>query len=340
MKKSSIILMVVGVLLIVLAAGVRFVAVPVASKLPGNTDITTHYSGKASLLNAQALQTGDTAHAFLKDQDITMDRRVYVSATTSDTAVVHDDTTAKVAGQTLPDNHTYAVDRTALTVAQAPANTVVEHQSGYAVGLPIHPKADDSYALYDSATQLSSPMKYIGAESRGGRSVYHYESTAAGDVKDDSLLKTLPSALPSSLAPALAPSLPPETQQALVSAGPLPPTVPLEYQSSTTYGVWVDEQLGVPVDASVHRTITALANLGPRPLTLLPVLDTNVRSTPDSVQFVADKAASSGRLLTIISVWTPIVLLALGIVLVALAIVRRKPAVRTVPPSKVAAPTH
>lgn len=95
MKRSSIILAALGVLLIALAALVRFVVVPYASKLPGDTDATAHYTGKASLLNAQALQAGDIAHAFLKDQDVTMNRHVYVSSTTSDTAVVHDDSTSR-----------------------------------------------------------------------------------------------------------------------------------------------------------------------------------------------------------------------------------------------------
>ena len=59
-RRSSIVLAAVGVVLIVLGVLVRFVVVPVATKLPGSTNLSVTYSGTATLLNSSALQSGDT----------------------------------------------------------------------------------------------------------------------------------------------------------------------------------------------------------------------------------------------------------------------------------------
>ena len=53
-RRSSIVLGVAGVAVIVLAIVVRFVVVPIATRLPGDTDVTAHYVGVASLLNSEA----------------------------------------------------------------------------------------------------------------------------------------------------------------------------------------------------------------------------------------------------------------------------------------------
>jgi hypothetical protein len=55
-RRSSIILAGIGVVLIVLGVLVRFVVVPVATKLPGSTNLGITYSGRATLLNSSALQ--------------------------------------------------------------------------------------------------------------------------------------------------------------------------------------------------------------------------------------------------------------------------------------------
>ena len=56
-RRSSIVLAVIGVVLIVLGVLVRFVVVPVATKLPGSTNLGVAYSGTATLLNSSALQS-------------------------------------------------------------------------------------------------------------------------------------------------------------------------------------------------------------------------------------------------------------------------------------------
>lgn len=129
---------------------------------------------------------------------------------------------------------------------------------------------------------------------------------------------------------------PSSARLALATAGPLPETIPFAYTSTTTYWVWVDKQLGVPLAVSIHRTVTANAALGGQKLPLLPVLDIDVKTTDDSVQASAYKAASAGRLLSIMSVWVPIVLIVGGVALVIVAVLRRQPAADVTPTRQLA----
>ena len=63
------------------------------------------------------------------------------------------------------------------------------------MAFPLSPKANDSYRYYDSASELTVPVKYEDKGSRDGQSVYHYTATATGPVKDHNLLKVLPAAM-------------------------------------------------------------------------------------------------------------------------------------------------
>ncbi len=112
-RRSSIVLAGIGVVLIVLGVLVRFVVVPVATKLPGSTSLGVTYSGRATVLNSSALQSGDTKNVIAANVPTTVDRRVQVTSIHGDTAIVSDDLAIHAGSQTLPSDHTYA--RTAPT---------------------------------------------------------------------------------------------------------------------------------------------------------------------------------------------------------------------------------
>src|SRR6266536_1170504 len=115
MRRSSKILIGLAGLLVVLAALTRFVVLPMGSKLPANTKASAHYTGTATLLNAEALKRGDTAHAILKNVPITIERQIKVTSTHGDTAVVADDfTLTGPNGLKSVDNHVYGLDRVSL----------------------------------------------------------------------------------------------------------------------------------------------------------------------------------------------------------------------------------
>lgn len=327
MRRSSIVYAVIGTLLIVAAAALSFAVVPMAKKLPSSTNATLHYTGTGTLLNAAALQSGDLAHVLAKDVPITVDRHVYVSKVSGNSAIAHDDQTLHALGQSIPDPHAYAVNRTNLGPATAFGGVAVENTGGVTIALPIGPKAQSGvYRLYDPASQTAAATVYVGKDKRGGRSVLYFTSDAAGTVKDPSLLKTLPPALPKALAVKLLPLLPAATQQKIAAvAATLPDRIPLSYTVDTKAGVWVDAELGAPLDTTIHRTVVAAVSVGGQTIPLLPVLDLNLAQTKTSVDSLASKAKTASLQLSIMGTWLPLLLLAVGIALWVVAIVRRHP---------------
>src|SRR3984893_10019252 len=100
-RRSSIVLTVVGIVLILLAALVRLVVVPIATQLPGSTNLGVTYSGTTTLLNSAALQSGDTKNVIASNLPTTVDRRLKVTSTHGDIAIVADDLTIHAGSQTL-----------------------------------------------------------------------------------------------------------------------------------------------------------------------------------------------------------------------------------------------
>src|SRR6476619_7434286 len=84
----------------------------------------------------------------------------------------------------MPSTHVYAVNRSTLNAATAPAGVKVEPAEGITIGLPVDPKPGNSYRLYDPTTQLTGELIYQSTASRGGRSVFTYTTTITVADKD------------------------------------------------------------------------------------------------------------------------------------------------------------
>jgi hypothetical protein len=241
-RRSSIVLATVGVVLIVLGVLVRFVVVPVATKLPGSTNLSVTYSGKSTLLNSSALQSGDTKNVIATNVPTTVDRQLKVTSIQGDTAIVSDDLTIHAGSQTLPSNHTYALNRSTLEGVTPPAGVSVEPSVGALSSMfPIGPAANSSYRYYDSTTRGFVPISYTGHATRDGRSVNLYTISSAGAVKDPGLLKMLPPSLPKKLIAGLAPLLPAAERAKFTPAvlSALPNPIPLSYTGTTSIAaVW------------------------------------------------------------------------------------------------------
>ena len=329
-RRSSIVLAGIGAVLIVLAVLVRFVVVPVATKLPGSTNLGVTYSGTATMLNSSALQSGDTKHVIAANVPTTVDRRLKVTSVQGDTAIVSDDLAIHVGGQTLPSDHTYALDRTTLQGVTPPKGISVEPSKGaLSSTFPIGPAANGSYRFYDSTTRGIVPISYAGHAMRDGRSVNVYQIFATGAVKDPGLLKLLPPSLPKTLIASLAPLLPAAVQAKITPAtlAALPNPVPLSYTGTTRIVAYVDSQTGVPIDETVSEQVVVNVAAGAQTLSLIPVLALDFHATPASVKYLASKAKTAGELLTLMKVIVPIALVVIGVVLLVIAILRRhKPA--------------
>src|ERR1700736_459451 len=256
--RSSIVLATVGIVVIVLGVVLRFVVVPIATQLPANTNLGITYSGTATLLNSQALQSGDIKNVIASNVPMTIDRRVKVTSTHGDTAVVSDNLTVHAGSETLPSPHTYTLDRTSLNGVTPPKGVTVEPSKGaLSSTFPIGPKADNSYRYYDPTTRQIVPITYTGHAALDGRSVNVYKFAATGAVEDPGLLKILPSSLPKNLVAGLAPLLPPAVKAEITPAtlATLPDPIPLTYTARTDIVAHVDRQTGAPINETISVQI-------------------------------------------------------------------------------------
>ena len=334
-RRSSIVLGVVGVVLIALALVIRFAVVPIATQLPGSTDLPVTYSGTGTLLNSAALQSGDTSHVIASNVPITVDRRVKVTSVHGGAAIVADDLTIHAGNETLPSDHTYALDRTTLEGVAPPEGITVEPSAGaLSSAFPIGPQASSSaYRFYDSTTRNIVPVGYTGHATREGRAVNVYTISSVGPVKDPGLLKMLPPSLPKKLLASLAPLLPAAVRAEVTPAtlAALPDPVPLSYTGTTHITAYVDEQTGVPIDETISEQVVVNVVAGARSLSLIPVLALDFHVTPASMRYLANKAQTSSELLTVIELIVPLVLGVIGVVLIIIAIVRRRRPAPAVP---------
>ncbi|MGV9941472.1 porin PorA family protein [Streptomyces sp. NPDC003401] len=321
-RRPSIVLIALAVVLVALAAVVRFAVAPYATRLPGDTDQTVHYAGSATMLDGKALQSGDTAHALRSGIPITVDRRLRVTSTHGDTAVLEDVTTVHADGRSLPGSKTYALDRDSRKGTSAPASTPVEPSRGaLSSAFPPDAARNDSYTYYDATTRSIVPVRYTGSAKREGRTVNVYEIRVSAPVKDPAVLEPLPAALPKKLVAGLVPTLDSRARARLTPAAlsALPDPVPLAYRGRSTLVAHIDRQTGVAIDQKVDQEVLATVAVGGEPVPLLPVSVLTFDVTPESSKELGDKAASAGLFLTVLTDTAPLVLTVVAVLLLLIA---------------------
>ncbi|MFG3331975.1 porin PorA family protein [Streptomyces tendae] len=336
-RRPTILLITVAVALLAAAAAVRLVVAPNVTKLPGDTDQTVQYTGEATLLDSKALQSGDTAHALRSGVPVTVDRRIRVTSTHGDTAVLEDTMTVHAGEQSLPSSKTYAIDRGSRKGTSPPASTPAEPSRGaLSSAFPPGAAQDDSYTYYDATTRSIVPVHYTGTARREGRTVNVYEIKVSAPVKDPATLEPLPSALPKKLVASLVPGLDSTARARFTPAvlSALPDPVPLSYLGQSTLVAYVDQQTGIAIDQTVSRKVIAVTTAGSepaRPVPLLPVSALTFEITADSMKYLGDKAESAGVKLNLLSVAAPLVLVVVAVLLLVIAFLRRHRAPRRTP---------
>ncbi|MBS2966402.1 DUF3068 domain-containing protein [Actinocrinis puniceicyclus] len=333
MRRSSIVLLVVGALLLAAAGVLRFAVYPQIDRLPSNYDRTATYSGSGSFLNPAAIASGNAANALLIDQPVTVTRRAKVTGTSGSTAVVSDQLTARLRNGTtvLSNVHVWAIDRGSMDAAPAPGGASADPHQGLTIGFPIGVQ-QRTYAYWDAGTQQAVPALFQRAEAFRGRSADVFTVTASGPLKDPKLLAALPASLPTSVLGAVASLLPPNVQSLLKSLGPaLPAALALSYTSTTKLTGWIDAGTGLPLDVRQQQTVVAGLSLAGTTQPVLPVISYSIENTNDSINQAVHDATSAGVTLTLLGVTAPLVLLVLGVLVIAWAVwaalrPRRRPA--------------
>lgn len=322
MRRSTIVLLIVGVLLLVAAALTRFLAYPAVNQLPTDYDRTAVYSGTGTFLNPAALQSGNTADALLTNQNVTVSRHVKVTSTHDSTAVVDDDISGKLTNGTTVLNldHTWALDRKTMLAAPAPSGVTVDPHQGITIGFPIDTQPEN-YTYWDADTQQTVPARYVRTEDYNGRTARVFVVSVSGRVKDPKLLSSLPPALPKPALQGLATLLPPAAQSQLQTLAPsLPAQVPLAYASANALTAWIDADTGLPLNVQQQETVTAGLTAAGAVVPLLPVLQLSIKNTPASVTQAVNDADDYANGLNFIGTWLPIILLVLGVLVLLLAL--------------------
>jgi hypothetical protein len=330
MKKSVVLCSAAAVLLAGSAAVSRFVVLPALDQVPGNLNATVHFTGTADLLNAQALGTGDVAHAVLSNVPVSGSRQAKATAT-SGSAVLIDDHTIITApgGKTLADtDRLWSLDRKDLMPAQGPSSWHAEAHQGLVAGFPLHP-APQNYSFWDTGTGTATTAHYTGTTTKAGHRVYVYAVQVSGPAPTSKATAALPPTLPKALVAGIAQTLPAPGGAAIQTAvgSATGPVVPLTYVSVDTATAWVDADTGVVLGQQARQAILAEVGTASGPQELLPVADLHLAMTPASTNDAVARAntATSGR--TLLGVTIPAVLLALGLALAGIAVWRsRRPA--------------
>ncbi|QDQ93027.1 DUF3068 domain-containing protein [Rhodococcus sp. WB9] len=331
MRRSSVVLLIVGVLLIAAAAAIKYVAVPNLSKLPEDTDENAAFEGTLRQLDP-------TSFALDAGTPITIDRSVTVDEVAGDTAVVTSTAVTHLPSGDTTDRHSYAISRVDYTQAPAPDGAQVENQQGgVTLSFPMNPTTDDTL-VYDSVTRTAQPVTYTGTSTLEGRDVHSFTGTTTAPIADPAVLGPVKagiaalaqsgdgSTLPKAMLQSLLPALPADRAAAVLrTLETAPEQVPVVFTSVNAMTLAVDTRFGAPINTAQNQTTVLNIQSGDATVPLLDLSQVQVETSEASIQSVAQKFVEGERQLNILAVWVPLASALMGLLLVVVAIVRRKP---------------
>ncbi len=343
MRKTGIVLAVIGVLLVALAAVLRFVIVPGQEQLPSDTNKTRHYSGTLSVtMNPAALTSGNLAALFVRNVPVSIDRTVKVTATDGQSAIVTDSRTVRTTTGTQLSafDYTYAVDRKTLEPVPAFGGAQVTPAKGLTVSWPFGTEQKD-YTAYVQDTQGTTPAKYSGEATKNGLNTYVFKTDVApSKITEPKVLANLPATLSKSTLAALPKALGYTDAQAKALAQLLvtmPDPVPITYLYSAQTTLWVAPTTGSIVDTQKSETRQAVLSVPgmAQPVPLATVQALTYQQTAASVGEAVTDAKDADNKITLYGTTLPLVALIGGVVLVVVGVLMwRRP--ESEPPM----PTH
>ncbi|AWK76303.1 hypothetical protein CBI38_33140 (plasmid) [Rhodococcus oxybenzonivorans] len=342
-RKSSIAWLVIGVVLILAAAAIKWLILPSLTKLPSDLSQSQKYEGTMSALNPQAFAANDLANLIIPEMPISADRSLTVDATEGDTAIVTSNTAITLPdGSTQKDVHSYAISRVDFapvrlseqekqSLVPAQSQSTFEGHEGIAVSFPMSP-AKDGNLLYDSVTRTGQEARFVDEGTVEGREVYNYEVDAAGPIQSPTVLaqfKDFPQQLPKAeVAGLLQAGLVPADSRTVIEdniAG-LPDLLDIGFGSSNMAKVAVDEQFGSPLVVDQTQSMYVTVPVNGEDVAVLPLSTVKMHTADSEVTALAADLSKNGTLLTVAGVWVPAVLAIAGVLLIALAAKRwRRP---------------
>ncbi|NUR26244.1 MAG: DUF3068 domain-containing protein [Catenulispora sp.] len=328
MTKTRIACAVVGVISLVAAALMAWLVTPKwVARVPSGRAIDRTYEGTfQSLLDASAVAGGNLAQAVKTNVPMTVAQHVKVEKTSGNTALVSDSRTTTAAGTAVEQTKwEYAVDRRSLeAVSSHPSDWIVVPAQGLTVSWPFGAEKK-TYQGWSPETRTTAPLNYLREEKKQGLTTYVYQAKApAAKIVDDQILAALPKALPQALLKQLAQGGAVPAAQAAQLGQILPQLsdpVPLTYTFQDDSTFWIDPSTGLVIDVQrTQQRVAAIALPTGTAIPLLPVVAASYRDTEASSKKAADDARDGRTVIRWLGVWVPIILLVLGVVLLALAV--------------------
>lgn len=328
-----VLLVVLGSLLVVAAAVLRFVVVPSQARFPDDVDTTRRYTGTMAVyLDEEALpeatSSGDLTGLFRRDLPVEIARRVTTDDVADGVALVTEDATVTSGDATLRTTEDrYAIDRETMLAGQGfPDVQLPDREAGLVVGWPIGTDRRDYEGWSDELGRLVD-LTFEREEDHAGVGTYVFTSSVTDTpIVDPDILATLPEALPRDVVVSLASqldlpdALAAQFQQLLPA---LPDPVPLGYlyRGDTTY--WVEPTTGVVVDTERTETRSVYLDVDqiPIPVPVTAVWDWSYAQTDDSVAEAVTDAEDAAGQLRLFGTWLPVVLAVLGVLALVLALV-------------------
>ncbi len=298
-RRSSIIAMSLGALLLIVGLIVQFVVIPGKSQFPADADKERNYEGElAVMLNAEALATMDLANVFIRDVPITIDRNIRTMEVDGGKALVNDASILSgPTGPLLSSEDTYSIDRKTMEhIDNFTDNSDVIDREGLVVGFPIGTEQVD-YPGFNGDTLTTNTLAFAREEERVGLSTYVFEAASGPDlITDPALLATFPTELPKAVLEGLVPTLG-LSDEAMAQLGgilpSLPDPVPLTYLYAYETTYWVEPDTGVLVDYQKMESRLVALNLGAEPIPVGEVMHLEYAQTAASVEDAAKDATDA-----------------------------------------------
>ena len=327
MTKTRIACAVVGVLSLVAAALMAWWITPsYVARIPDGKNISRNYEGTfQTLLDPTALASGNLLGAIKQNVPMSVAQDVKVEKTSGGKALISDSRTTSAGGTKVEQTKwEYAVDRKSLeAVSSHPSSWNVIPAQGLTVSWPFGAKKKN-YQGWTPETQSVATLTYLRSEKKQGITTYVYEAKVAPTkIVDPQILATLPKQLPASLLKLLgtAGALPAAQAGQLAQLLPeLPAEVTLAYTFQDDSTFWIDPNTGLVIDVQRNQQrIAAIALPNGTVVPLIPAVAATYQTAPASAQSAADDARHGRTVIRWLGVYLPIILLALGFVLLVLA---------------------
>jgi hypothetical protein len=319
-KAGGVTLAVIGAVLIIAAAILKFVVVPGQAQFPDDVDTTRYYSGTLSMLNPAAIATGDLANLFLQDVPITIDRTVTTEEVDGGSALVKDEAFIKApTGDVLIGGaDLYTIDRKTMEpVANFTDNPSVIDAQGLVIGWPIGSEKED-YQGWNGDVKETVTAAFVAEVERHDRTVYEYHASSAPKViVDEATLANFPPSFSKQLLGQIGPSLglPAELLAQLPAMLDQIPgdDVPLQYTYGFDKTYWIDPTTGVLIDIDVSEQ--RYVGVPGSPVPLASVYDLKYTPTQQSIDDAIKDADDNGGLLKLLGTTVPFAAGGVGIVM-------------------------